>query len=282
MTYSIVARDPDNGQLGVAVQSHFFGVRAVVPWVLSGYGAVATQAMAEISYGPLGIERLRAGESATDALAALLAADEDREVRQVAIVDATGRVAVHTGDRTIADAGHVEGDGWSVQANMMRREGVPEAMADAFTTATGDLADRMLAALDAAEAAGGDIRGKQSAALVVGYGDPAKPWERLIDVGVDDTTDPLGELRRLVRVRRAYLGDESCADAMGDNPELLFWQAIAMAAAGQPDEAKPLLARAYAAHPGWSALLERLPAAGLFPDDPDLVARLASGEAGAG
>jgi uncharacterized Ntn-hydrolase superfamily protein len=132
----------------------------------------------------------------------------------------------------------------------------------------------MLAALDAAEAAGGDIRGKQSAALVVGYGDPAKPWERLVDVGVDDTIDPLGELRRLVRVRRAYLGDESCADAMGDNPELLFWRAVAMAAAGQSDEAKALLTKAYAAHPGWAALLERLPAAGLFPDDPHLLRSL--------
>jgi uncharacterized Ntn-hydrolase superfamily protein len=274
VTYSIVARDPENGQLGVAVQSHFFGVRAVVPWVLSGYGAVATQAMAEISYGPLGIERLRAGESAMDALAALLAADEGRETRQVAIVDATGRIAVHTGERTIADAGHVVGDGWSVQANMMRREGVPEAMAHAFTAATGDLADRMLAALDAAEAAGGDIRGKQSAALVVGYGDPAKPWERLIDVGVDDTVDPLGELRRLVRVRRAYLGDESCADAMGDNPELQFWRAIALAAAGQPEAARPLLEQAYAADRGWASLLERLPAANLFPDDPDLLGSL--------
>jgi uncharacterized Ntn-hydrolase superfamily protein len=274
VTYSIVARDPENGQLGVAVQSHFFGVRAVCPWVWSGYGAIATQAMAEISYGPLALERLRAGESAATALAALLEADEGRETRQVAIVDATGRVAVHTGDRTIADAGHLAGDGWSVQANMMRREGVPEAMADAFTTASGDLADRMLAALDAAEAVGGDIRGKQSAALVVGYGDPAKPWERLVDVGVDDTVDPLAELRRLVRVRRAYLGEESCQDAMGNNPELLFWRAVAMAASGQPDEARPLLAKAYAADAGWSALLERLPAAGLFPDDPDLLRSL--------
>ena len=274
MTYSIVARDAENGQLGVAVQSHFFGVRAVVPWVLSGYGAVATQAMAEISYGPLGLERLRAGESAAETLTSLLAADGGRETRQVAVVDATGRIAVHTGDRTIAEAGHIAGEGWSVQANMMRRQGVPEAMADAFTSTSGDLADRMLAALDAAEAAGGDVRGRQSAALVVGYGDPAKPWERLFDVGVDDTRDPLGELRRLVRVRRAYLGDESSEDAMGGNPELLFWRAVAMVAAGQPDAAKPLLDRAYAADPGWADLLERLPAAGLFPDDPDLLRSL--------
>jgi uncharacterized Ntn-hydrolase superfamily protein len=273
MTYSVVARDPQTGQLGVAVQSHFFGVRAVVPWVLSGIGAVATQAMAEISYGPLGLERMTAGESPADALAALLAADEAAATRQVAMVDATGAIAAHTGDRCIADAGHLTGDGWSVEANMMRGPGVPEAMAEAFTTTAGDLADRMLAAMDAAEAAGGDVRGKQSAAIVIGYGE-GKPWERLIDVGVDDSLDPLGDLRQLVRMRRAYLGDPTAADAMGANPELLFWQAIATAAAGQVDEAKPMLAEAVAVDPGWALLVERLPAAGLFPDDPALVARL--------
>jgi uncharacterized Ntn-hydrolase superfamily protein len=192
------------------------------------------------------------------------------------MVDANGVVAVHTGDRTIPDAGHVSGDGWSVQANMMRRGGVPEAMAEAFTATTGDLAERMLAALDAAEAAGGDIRGKQSAALVVGNGE-GPMWERVFDVGIDDSPDPLGEVRRLVRIRRAYLGDESCADAMGDNPELAFWRALAFAAAGQADNAKPLLAKAYAADPGWAQLLERLPAVGLFPDDPDLLRDLLPG-----
>jgi uncharacterized Ntn-hydrolase superfamily protein len=156
---------------------------------------------------------------------------------------------------------------------MMRCDGVPEAMADAFTSADGDLAERMLAALDAAEAAGGDVRGKQSAALVVAYGDN-KPWERMIDVGVDDSVDPLLELRRLVRVRRAYLGDARAQDAMGDNPELIFWQAVAMAAAGQTEPAALLLNRAYAEDPGWALLLERLPASGLFPADPDLLKSL--------
>jgi uncharacterized Ntn-hydrolase superfamily protein len=273
VTYSITARDPETGQLGVAVQSHFFGVRAVVPWVQSGVGAIATQAMAEISYGPRGLERLRNGESATDALAALVAADEASATRQVAIVDTSGVIATHTGEQCIAFAGHLTGDGWSVQANMMRGEGVPEAMADAYTSSTGDLADRMLAALDAAEAAGGDVRGRQSAALVVAYAEE-KPWERMIDVGVDDSLDPLPELRRLVRVRRAYLGDPRAQDAMGDNPELVFWQAVAMAAAGQVEPAQQLLARAYAADPGWALLLERLPASGLFPDDAELLRSL--------
>lgn len=261
MTYSVVARDPVNGQLGVAVQSHFFGSRAVVPWVLSGIGAVATQAEAEISYGPVGLERLAAGETPRAALDALVKADDGGVERQVAIVDATGRIAVHTGERCIAEAGHVSGEGWSMQANMMRNAGVPEAMADAFTTASGDLADRMLAALDAAEAAGGDVRGRQSAALVVGYGD-GKPWERLIDVAVDDSPDPLAELRRLVRMRRAYLGDPACEDVMGDNPELLFWRAAAMAVAGEVDAARPLFAIAFAADPGWKVLLARLRARG--------------------
>jgi uncharacterized Ntn-hydrolase superfamily protein len=275
MTYSIVARDPGTGQLGVAVQSHFFGVRAVVPWVESGIGAIATQAMAEISYGPLALERLRHGQRADDVLAALIDGDDQSATRQVAIVDAAGVIAVHTGEHCIVDAGHVAGDGWSVQANMMRAPRVPEAMAAAFTAATGDLAERMLGALDAAEAAGGDLRGRQSAALVVGYGE-GKRWERLIDVGVDDHVAPLGELRRLVRVRRAYLGDESCGDAMGDNPELLFWRGVALASAGEIDQAKPLLAVAYAADAGWRQLLERLPAAGLFPDDATVIADLLS------
>lgn len=264
MTYSIAARDPESGDLGVAVQSHFFGVRAVVPWAQSGVGAVATQAMAEISYGPLGLERLRGGESASAALAALVAADEASATRQVSIVDANGDVATHTGEACIAFAGHVVGDGWSVQANMMRGDGVPEAMADAFTSSTGDLAERMLAALDAAEAAGGDVRGKQSAALVVAYADN-KPWERKFDVGVDDSLDPLGDLRRLVRVRRAYLGDsEAAAEAMGDNPELKFWTAVAVAAAGDYEAARAQLEQCYAADPGWRLLLDRLPAAGLL------------------
>jgi uncharacterized Ntn-hydrolase superfamily protein len=273
MTYSITARDPATGQLGVAVQSHFFGVRAVVPWVQSGVGAVATQAMAEISYGPLGLARMRDGEAPADALAALTAADDASSTRQVSMVDTSGRVAAHTGGTCIAFAGHIVGDGWSVQANMMRGQGVPEAMADAFTSAEGDLAARMLAALDAAEAAGGDVRGKQSAAIVIAYGDN-EPWERMIDVAVDDSVDPLPELRRLVEVRRAYLGDPRAHAAMGDNPELVFWQAVGLVAEENYDAARPLLERCFAADPGWRLLLDRLPASGLL--DPERLSALRS------
>ncbi|MBV9253659.1 MAG: DUF1028 domain-containing protein [Actinobacteria bacterium] len=272
MTYSIVARDPSTGELGVAVQSHYFATGSVVTWAAPGVGAVATQAMAEISYGPLGLDLMRAGKSAPDALRALLAADDASATRQVAMVDASGRVATHTGDKCIADAGHLTGDGWSVQANMMRRDTVWAAMATAYEAAEGDLADRLLAALDAAEAEGGDIRGKQSASLLVVPATGAR-WDTTIDVRVDDHPEPLPELRRLVAMRKAYLSAQD-GPAMGDNPELAFWMGMALGIGGQVDEAMPLLRKAYAADEGWAELLRRLPVAGLFPDDPDLLDRL--------
>ncbi|HEX7166812.1 MAG TPA: DUF1028 domain-containing protein, partial [Acidimicrobiales bacterium] len=274
VTYSVVARDDATGELGVAVQSHFFSVGSVVSWARPGVGAVATQSMADITYGPLGLELLAGGRGATDALAGLLAADEGRASRQVAIVDAGGDVAVHTGSACIPDAGHRTGDGFSVQANMMARATVWDAMAEAFATATGDVADRMLAALDAAEAEGGDIRGKQSAALVVVSGDRTRPWwERVLDVRVDDSLDPLAELRRLVGLNRAYAG-RGTPDALGANPELRFWQAMRLVHEGHVDEARASLDRIYAVHDGWRELVRRLPASGRLPDDPELIARL--------
>jgi uncharacterized Ntn-hydrolase superfamily protein len=272
MTYSIVARDASTGELGVAVQSHFFSTGSIVPWAQPGVGAVATQSMAEPSYGPLGLQLMAAGKTAAEALAALVVADAGAVVRQVAMVDAQGRAATHTGELCIADAGHLTGDGWSVQANMMRQDTVWDAMAGAYRAATGDLADRMLAALDAAEAEGGDVRGRQSAALLI-VPATGPSWERTIDVRVEDHTEPLLELRRLVAMRKAYIA-EADGPAMGDNPELAFWTGIGLAAAGQIDIALPLLQRAYAADPGWAVLVRRLPAANLFPDDPDLLDRL--------
>jgi uncharacterized Ntn-hydrolase superfamily protein len=283
VTYSIVARDPSTGDLGVAVQSHYFGVGPVVPWLRPGVGAVATQAMVEIGYGPKALDLLAGGMAPEEALAQLTAADERAFSRQVAIVDASGRVAAHTGERCIAEAGHRTGDGWSVQANMMTNATVPDAMADAFAAADvdgADLATRLLAALDAAEAEGGDIRGRQSAALVVVKGDPATPpWERHVDVRVDDSPEPLVELRRLVGVRRAYLTFDADHVALAGNPELRFWQALALAtssdgSAAKVDEARAILDRIYADDDRWRELLRRLPAAGTFPDDPDLLAAL--------
>ena len=279
MTYSIVARDPATGELGVAVQSHYFAVGPVVPWLRPGIGAVATQAMVDVSYGPKALERLASGRSPAEALAELTADDSRAHTRQVAIVDATGAVATHTGDRCIAEAGHRDGEGWTVQANMMTNATVPDAMAAAYTGAIergDDLATRLLAALDAAEAEGGDIRGRQSAALVVVSGDPDTPhWDRLYDVRVDDALEPLTELRRLVAVRRAYLTFDSDHAALGGNPELRFWKAIGLATAqGKVDEARAVLDAIYAQDERWRELLRRLPAAGTFPDDPALLAAL--------
>jgi uncharacterized Ntn-hydrolase superfamily protein len=206
-TYSIVARDADSGQLGVAVQSHWFSVGPIVPWAEAGVGAVATQSLVDPAYGPLGLDLMRMGRSAEEALKALLAGDSGANVRQVAMVDAEGNVAAHTGSRAIYAAGHQTGDQYSVQAKLMDRDTVWGAMARAYETSTGDLAERMLAALEAAEAEGGDIRGRQSAAiLIVGKENTGKPWaDRLFDLRVEDHPDPVGELRRLVTLQRAYL-----------------------------------------------------------------------------
>jgi uncharacterized Ntn-hydrolase superfamily protein len=285
-TYSIVARDKASGQLGVAVQSHWFSVGTIVPWAAPGVGAVATQAFAERAYGPKGLELMRAGLGAEAALAQLLAADPEREIRQVAMIDAAGRVTAHTGTRTIADARHLLGDGFSVQANTMERSGVCAAMAAAFTGTEGDLAARLLAALDAAEAEGGDIRGRQSAALLVVEDNADVPaWGgRVFDLRVEDHPLPLPELRRLVGLARAYRLMRAGDDAMGaadtaaalahyraamalapDNHEMIFWTAVALAGSGDLAAARPLFARAFALHAPWRDVVARLPAAGLLP-----------------
>ena len=291
-TYSIVARDSATGDLGVAVQSHWFSVGTAVPWAEAGVGAVASQSFVEPSYGPLGLALMKAGKSAPEALKALLAADPDREVRQVAMVDAQGRVAVHTGAKCIQAAGHEAGDGFTVEANLMDRPTVWPAMARAFRAAKGDLADRLLAALRAAQAEGGDIRGQQSAALLIVKGKPSgQPWnDRPFDLRVEDHPDPLGELARLVQLRRAYaLMDEGDGFVTGGKWEeakaayaaaaklapgvweMPFWQAVALASAGKRDEALPIFKRVFAAEPFWKRLVPRLPDAGQLPRDPDLL-----------
>jgi len=205
VTYSIVARDKHTGEFGVAVQSHYFQVSPDVPWALAGVGAVATQSRVNVGYGPLGLELLQAGLTAQQALNALTAGDPLAEVRQCAIVDANGGVAAHTGAKCIPAAGHHVGDGFSCQANLMEKDTVWAAMAQAFTSTDAPLAERMMAALEAAEAEGGDIRGKQSAAMLVVSGkSTGRSWEdRVIDLRVDDAAEPLPELRRLLRIKRA-------------------------------------------------------------------------------
>jgi uncharacterized Ntn-hydrolase superfamily protein len=294
-TYSIVARDSRTGELGVAAQSHYFATGADVPWAEAGVGAVATQAFVEPSYGPNGLQLLREGKSAPEALETLLAADAGREVRQVAIVDAMGRVAVHTGRNCIKVAGDETGVGYSVQGNMLRDERVWKAMPAAFESAQGHLADRLLAALEAAERGGGDVRGRQSATLLVVSGKPAARHaaETRIDLRVDDHPRPLEELGRLLTVYRAYERMEEghaaaaagkldqasklfaeAQDAYPENPEFSFWAGIALANRGKLDEALRFLRFAYARDPGWKELVRRLPQSGLLPDDDALLERI--------
>lgn len=296
-TYSIVARDPATGELGVAVQSHWFSVGSVVPWTDAGIGAVATQSLVDPTYGPLGLEMMRLGRSAPDTLAALLAGDEGREVRQVAMVDANGKVAVHTGQRCIQPAGHVLGkdEQFSVQANLMANDRIWPAMARAYREAKGDLAERMLVALEAAEAEGGDIRGRQSAAMVVvAVKSTGKPWvDRRFDLRVEDHPQPLVELRRLVKLQRAYLhmnaGDlaiekndfaaaaKEYTAAQADAPHLVeipFWRAVSLANSGRVDESLPIFKEVFAKEPIWADLVPRLVGSGLLKDDPKLIAKI--------
>lgn len=298
-TFSIVARDAATGELGVAVQSHWFSVGTVVPWAEAGLGAIATQSFVDPSYGKLGLDLMRTGKSAPDALKALLAGDEGRDVRQVAMIDAQGRVAAHTGEKNIAAAGHVVGRDYSAQANMMLNDKVWPAMSRAFESAPGDLAERMLAALDAAQREGGDIRGKQSAALIVVSGKPTgKPWiDRVFDLRVDDSSEPLQELRRLVILQRAYnhmnAGDlavekhdsesalaeyRAAASLVPDNAEMLYWHAVALVNMGRVDAALPLFRRVYSMDRNWATLTPRLAKAGLIPDDPELLQRISGPE----
>ena len=205
-TYSIVALDETTGELGVAVQSHWFSVGFLVPWAKAGVGAVATQSFVKVDYGPDGIQLMESGMKAADALKALTSKDEGEAVRQVGMIDIKGNVAAHTGSRCIKYAGHIVGENYSVQANMMANGTVPKAMAIAFEETKGDLADRMMAALEAAEAEGGDIRGKQSAAMVIVSGEPSGvEWkDTKLNLRIEDHPTPLIELKRLIRVHRAY------------------------------------------------------------------------------
>lgn len=275
-TYSLVAHDPGTGAVGVAVQSHWFNVGAVVSWARAGVGAVATQSIAEPAYGVRLLDRLQAGVSPQAALDEVLAADEQSAYRQVAVVSVSGDVAVHTGDGCISYAGHEAGRGFSAQANMMASEDVWPAMAAAYERAAGPLQRRLAAALHAAEAAGGDVRGRQSAAMLVVPGQ-GEAWNWLVDVRVDDHPEPLAELDRLLDLTDAYdlategddlTGEGRHAEA-GDryerasalapgNHELLFWSALAAANDEDMPTALTRMREAIDLHPGWHDLLGRL------------------------
>lgn len=296
-TYSIVARDPATGELGVAVQSHWFAVGKLVPWAEAGVGAVATQSFVDVRYGASGLDLMRAGWSAAQALTALVQADPHPELRQVAMIDAKGDTAVHTGAHCIQYAGHIQGQGFAVQANLMLEEGVWPAMARAYQAATGDLAERLMAALEAAQAAGGDLRGRQSAAILVVRGESTgRPWaDRLVDLHVEDHPRPLEELRRLLRLHRAYRhmnqgdlalerGDVAAALAhygaaetlVPDNLEMRFWHAVSLVNAQRLDQALPLFRRIFAREARWRTLVPRLSTAGLLPREGSLIERIVS------
>jgi uncharacterized Ntn-hydrolase superfamily protein len=287
-TYSIVARDPDTAQLGVAVQTHQMCVGWIVPWLLPGVGAVATQAHVNISFGPIGLALLREGVPAPQIIDGLIASDPQANRRQVAVVDANGLVGAWTGDGCIPEASHHIGEGYSVQANMMMNPTVVPAMADAYESASGDIAQRMLAALQAAQREGGDIRGMQSAAIKVVSGDTSQhDWETDYELRVDEHATPVDELARLIRLQHAQLTEQKGFEALADDKrdealrlwaearaeapeleELAFWQATTLA--DEHDDiatAAEILRPALANDPlreQWIDLINRLQSCGLL------------------
>ena len=294
-TYSIVALDETTGELGVAVQSHWFSVGFLVPWAKAGVGAVATQSFVKVDYGPDGLQLMESGITAVDALKTLTSKDDGEAVRQVGMIDIKGNVAAHTGSRCIKYAGHIVGENYSVQANMMANGTVPKAMAVAFEKTKGDLADRMMAALEAAEAEGGDIRGKQSAAMVIVSGEPSGvDWkDTKLSLRIEDHPTPLIELKRLIRVHRAYqhanMGDHymeteeidkalieysKAAEYYPENAELPYWSAVALANGGRVEEALPVFRSVFERNPDLKTMTPRLVKSGLLPDDKSLISKI--------
>jgi len=280
MTYSIVARDPGTGRFGVAVQSHYLGVGPVVPWLEAGVGAIATQASVNISFGPMGLEMLRAGQAADAVVAALVAGDEQAPVRQLGVVDSQGRAAAHTGPDCIPACGHLVRDGFTVQGNLLERDTCWPAMAAAYERALAEEApfvERLLRAMEAAEAEGGDVRGRQSAAIMVVAAEVQQAaWRgRLMDLRIEDHADPVPELRRIVTMQLAYNlldeeGDEakagrSAAERYGlarqmspDAYELVFWRGVELAAGGDLEAGRRELQIAFAADSRWRTTLQHL------------------------
>ena len=299
-TYSIVARDPATGQIGVAVQSHWFSVGSVVPWAEAGVGAVATQSLVEPAYGPRGLARMKRGQSAPEILHDLVSEDDGRAVRQVAMIDSQGRVSAHTGEKCIAMAGNIvdKKNQFSVQANLMENNTVWPAMAEAYRkslASDADLADRLLAALEAAQNEGGDIRGRQSAALLIVKAESTgKPWEdRLFDLRIEDHPHPIQEMKRLVRLQRAYnhmnAGDlaietedfekatREYAAAEKFAPQIVeipFWHAVSLVNIGRLEESLIIFRRVFAREPIWATLIPRLVKSELLPDDKEIIEKI--------
>jgi len=294
-TYSIVACNPETGEIGVAVQSHWFSVGSIVSWAEAGAGAIATQSFVNVSFGPRGLALLREGKSAEQVLDILIKSDEGRDVRQLAIVDCKGNVAAYTGKKCIAEAGQYVGRNFSAQANMMLNDSVWPVMSKAFESSKGPLAERMVAALEAAQNAGGDIRGKQSAAMqVVKMESSGKSWEdQLVDLRVDDHPEPVKEIKRLLKVHRAYefmnTGDlaiekndvQGALKAYGqaekmfpENLEMKYWHAVSLANVGMVDDALPIFHEVFQKDSNWKLLTKRLPKVGLLTVKKDALDRI--------
>jgi uncharacterized Ntn-hydrolase superfamily protein len=284
-TYSIVAVDSLTGEIGAAVQSHWFSVGSIVTWAEAGVGAVATQSFVNPAYGPEGLALMKQGKSPREALEYLLQKDDGREFRQVAFIDTGGNTIAYTGSKCIAEAGHRSGKYFSVQANLMLKNTVWTAMEKAFRNTSGPLAERMVAALEAAQAEGGDIRGKQSAALlVVRSKSSGKIWEdRMLDLRIEDHPDPVQEIKRQLKVFRAYehmnagdlaveKGDEelalreySSAEKLAPgNLEMKYWHAVSLVNVGKFDIALPMFREIFTADINWRTLTPRLVAPGLL------------------
>ena len=294
-TYSIVAMDEATGELGVAVQSHWFSVGSLVPWAKAGVGAVATQSFVKVDYGPDGLRLMESGMTATKALEILISQDDGEAVRQIGMIDFNGNVTAHTGNRCIEHAGHIIGENYSVQANIMAKSTVPKAMAKAFDNSKGDLADRMMTALEAAQAEGGDIRGKQSAAMLIVSGDPTGVvWkDTKLSLRIEDHSTPLIELKRLIRIHRAYqhanMGDhymetEEIEKALleykkaeqyyPENAELPYWSAITLVNANRLDDALPIFESVFQRNPNLKEMTPRLINSGLLKDDKEILRKI--------
>lgn len=294
-TYSIVARDPNTGEMGVAVQSHWFSVGSIVSWGEAGVGVIATQSFVNPSFGQRGLEMLKQGMAAQEVVDLLIASDEGRDFRQLAIVDAKGNSAAYTGSKCIPEAGHIVGDNYCVQANLMLSNLVWSEMSKAFESSDGPLAERLIAALEAAQNVGGDIRGQQSAAILVVKAEATgKLWEdRYIDLRVEDHPEPVSEIKRLLKVFRAYehmnngdlavekndmkLAMEHYSAAMKmfpENLEMKYWTAVSLVNNGQINEALPMFRDIFSADDNWRKLTPRLIKVGMLNADDETLKKI--------
>lgn len=296
-TFSIVAMDPETGEMGVAVQSHWFSVGSIVAWGEAGVGVIATQSFVNVSFGPRGLQMMKDGITAPEVVDKLIELDEGRDVRQLAILDVNGNVEAYTGKNCISGAGHIVGKYYSVQANLMLNNKVWSAMSEAFENSSGPLAERMIAALEAAQEVGGDIRGKQSASILVVKGESTgKIWEdRLIDLRVEDHPEPIKEIKRLLKVHRAYehmnkgdlaveqgnmelaMEEYSAAEKMfPENEEMKYWHAVTLVNNGDIENALPLFKEVFTKNSDWKILTPRLVPVGLLLTGEDELKKILS------